>query len=335
MGAIPSVSTIDSRKTGNDGGGKGVLLFSLLREVLTTSEAYWEIPEPLSTHEVRMDDGAVVILRRHGNPEGPRLVLSHGNGLAIDLYYPFWSLLTAEFDLIVHDLRNHGWNPVSAQENHSVPSFVSDHDRILEEIDLQCGKKPKTGVYHSVSAVTSLLSPTRCRGYEGLVLFDPPLCKPGSTYWEFDEASTRVARMVRNRVTHFQTREEFIDILSLLSPFYRSVPGVFDLVSRTTLRPSEDAQGYELRCPAVYEAQIVDYCSVFGVSVNFPALQCPVKVIGADPTLPYAYLPTFDLKYLLGLDYDFLPESTHFLQLEKPEECVAAMREFLEQAGAV
>ena len=75
------------------------------REVLTSSETLWEIPEPISTHEVRMDDGAVITLRRHGNPVGPRLVLSHGNGLAIDLYYPFWSLLTGEFDLIVYDLR--------------------------------------------------------------------------------------------------------------------------------------------------------------------------------------------------------------------------------------
>ena len=302
---------------------------------MTASETLWEIPEPLSTHEVRMDDGAVVILRRHGNPDGPRLVLSHGNGLAIDLYYPFWSLLTGEFDLIIHDLRNHGWNPVSAQENHSIPTIASDHDRILEAIDLRYGKKPKTGVYHSVSAVTSLLSPTRCSGYVALVLFDPPLCKPGSTYWEFDEACTSRAGMIRGRVAQFQTREEFTDILSLLSPFYRAVPGVFDLVSRTTLRPSEGGAGYELRCPAEYEAQIVHYASIFGVSVNFGALQCPVKIIGADPTLPYSYLPTFDLKDLLGLDYDFLPEATHLMQLEKPEECVATMREFLEQAGAI
>ena len=63
-----------------------------------------------------MDDGNSIILRRHGNPAGPMLVLCHGNGLAIDLYYPFWSLLTEEFDVIVHDLRNHGWNTVGSQE---------------------------------------------------------------------------------------------------------------------------------------------------------------------------------------------------------------------------
>jgi len=112
----------------------------------TTSETLWEIPEPLSTSDVRVDDDTVITLRRHGNPAGPRLVLSHGSGLAIDLYYPFWSLLLDDFDLVIHDLRNHGWNTVSAREKHNVPTFVSDHDIILEAIDRNYGKKPKIGV---------------------------------------------------------------------------------------------------------------------------------------------------------------------------------------------
>ena len=49
---------------------------------MTISEKVREIPEPLSVHEIRMDDGAVITLRRHGNPAGPRLVMSHAYGLA-------------------------------------------------------------------------------------------------------------------------------------------------------------------------------------------------------------------------------------------------------------
>ncbi|MCY4628359.1 MAG: hypothetical protein OXE58_12440 [Acidobacteria bacterium] len=52
--------------------------------------------------------------------------------------------------------------------------------------------------------------------------------------------------------------------------------------------------------------------------VNFEALACPTKVAGADPTLPYSYLPTFDMTHMLFVDYDFIPETTHFLPLEKP-----------------
>ena len=46
-----------------------------------TTETVWEIPEPLSEFDVRLDDHTVTTLRRHGNVSGSRLVLSYGNGL--------------------------------------------------------------------------------------------------------------------------------------------------------------------------------------------------------------------------------------------------------------
>ena len=291
----------------------------------------WEVPEPLSILEVRVDDDTVVTLRRHGNPAGPRLVLSHGNALAIDLYYPFWSLLADDFDLIVYDLRNHGWNAVTALADHNLPTLVLDHDRIMQAIDRHFGSKPTAGVFHSVSSLTTLLSPTRGGEFDALVLFDPPLCKPGRSYEDFDAAAMRTADAARRRTERFQSTEQFADLLSFIPTYYRSVPGVFDLVARATLRKSADGEGFELRCPREYEAQIIDYASAFAVLVDFETLQCPVKVVGADPTLPYSYLPTFDLSHVLTVDYDFLPETTHFLQLEQPQACAEVVRGFLSE----
>ena len=77
------------------------------------------------------------------------------------------------------------------------------------------------------------------------------------------------------------------------------------------------------------EAQIIDYASVFGVAVNFDTLKCPVKVIGAGPTLPFSNLPTLDLTDTTSVDYDYLPKATHFLQLIKPEECAEAVQDIL------
>jgi pimeloyl-ACP methyl ester carboxylesterase len=55
-----------------------------------------------------------------------------------------------------------------------------------------------------------------------------------------------------------------------------------------------------------------------------------VKVIGADPTERFSFMPSMDLSALVELNYDFLPETTHFLQMEKPEQCAALTIEFLE-----
>ena len=296
---------------------------------MSTSNKHWRVPDPHSTHDVRVDNDTVITLRRHGNPDGPRLVMCHGNGLAIDLYYPFWSLLAADFDLIMYDLRNHGWNRVSSIDTHNVPTLVSDHDRTIKEIDRHFGDKPKVGVFHSLAGLITLLSPERGSRYEALFLFDPPLCKRGASYEEFDAAAIRTAELTRRRTATFKAREEFAEFLPFIPTFQRVVDGVCDLVAETTLRELEDGEGFELRCPREYEAQIVDYAAIFAVAVDFGAFHCPVKVLGADPTLPYSYLPTIDLSDIYGVDYDFLPESTHLLQLEQPELCVAEMREFL------
>ncbi|MCY3752147.1 MAG: alpha/beta hydrolase [Gammaproteobacteria bacterium] len=305
-----------------------------------SSEVLWEIPEPASVCEVRPDGDTVINLRRYGNPAGPRLVLSHGNGLAIDLYFPFWSLLMDDYDLVIYDLRNHGRNNAGAIENHNVPAFVRDHNCILAAIDEQYGEKPKIGVFHSASSLITLMSSSilaipaltlESSAFSALVLFDPPLCKPGASQEKFDEAAEKMAAMTRRRSNRFKSREQYVELLEFMPPFRNVVPGVRELVADTTLREAADGDGYELCCPPEYEARIIDYIRSYSPLVDLDELHCPTKVIGADPTLPYSYLPTIDLSDILSVDYDFLPDTTHLMQLEQPEECVATMRDFIEQ----
>ena len=276
-----------------------------------------------------MDDESRIVLRRHGNPAGPRLVLSHGNGLAIDLYLPFWSQLAEEFDIVVYDLRNHGWNQVTSLDQHNIPTLVRDHDILIDAVYSLYGDKPTYGVFHSISGLVSLLSATKGGRYSGLVLYDPPLCKPGRSYAEFEAAAMTAAAGTRRRTTTFKTPKQFSDVLEFLPMFQKTVPGVMDLVARTTLRVNPQELDFNLRCPREYEAQMIDYAGPYAVLVDFASLECPVKVIGADPTLPYSYLPTLDLSDIMQVDYDFIPDTTHFLPLEKPGKCADGLKEFI------
>ena len=292
-----------------------------------TEAAMWTIPEPLATCDVRLDESTVTTVRRHGNPSGPRLVLTHGNGLAADLYYPFWSLLADDFDLMVYDLRNHGWNAVGVQRDHNIPTLILDHDIILDAIVREYGEKTTVGVLHSLSTLVALLSFNDA--YSALVLFDPPLCKPAASELEFIEAAERTAAMTRRRTERFTSQEQYAEVLSIVPGFARVVPGVCDLMARSTLRKTAEGDGYELRCPRDYEAQIAEYVRSFSPLLDLSTLICPTKVIGADPTLPYAYLPTFDLSHASAVDYDFVPQASHFLQLEQPVRCAEMVREYL------
>ena len=47
------------------------------------------------------------------------------------------------------------------------------------------------------------------------------------------------------------------------------------------------------------------------------------------PLAPFSFLPTVDPDLIVKVGYDFVPETTHFLQLEEPEECATLMVEFL------
>lgn len=293
----------------------------------------WQVPDPLAVGEVEVPDGTRIILRRHGNADGPRLVLSHGNGLASDLYYPFWSLLEERFDLVLYDLRNHGWNPRGELRTHHVATFAADDEHVLRGIARHFGEKPQIGVYHSISTVVALNHRTPGGGYEALVLFDPPIYTPGADPFATEALWRRAARATRLRAERFESREELVHAMRRMPVFQRLLPGVASLFAETTLRATRGGDGYETRCPRESEARVFDHAFAYSLEPDAADCSCPLKVIGSDPAGPYAFLPSLDVSRLTGVDYDFVPETTHFLQLERPDVCASLMIEFLERQG--
>lgn len=305
----------------------------------------WEIPQPRSTFTVRLDDGSLTTVRRHGNPTGPCLVLSHGTGLAIDLYVPFWSALLDHFDVFVHDIRNHGWNAVGALANHTIPAFARDHARIVAAIDRRCGPKPKIGIYHSLAAMAALVSltgtgratnvPTQSPNLDALVLFDPPLYMRDVADDVFFGLAEVAAVKTRRKRSRFATQAEFETRVARASRFAHVVPGMYNLMARTMLRECADGPGYELRCPPEYEARVFADARRWTPRVDFDSIGCPVKVIASDPSNPAAYVPSLGDGQLAVVEYETIAGTTHFLQLEAPAACVRAVLAYLRRRRLV
>ena len=300
----------------------------------------WRLPEPHSVLLVDIDEHCSIHLRQHGNTSGRRLLLSHGNGLAIDLYYPFWSLLEDDFEVFVFDFRNHGWNSVSSQEDHNMFSFVTDLDEIMHAMNTHYGEKPLVGIFHSLSTIVALLHSShmltqsfarKSNGFDGLVLFDLPLFRAGMNQTEFDIASEQTASMTRRRAERFESLEQFVEILEFFPAFSRIVPGGRELIAETTLRKSAEDGAYHLRCPKEYEARVTEHVRAYAGECNLESLPCPTRIIGADPLLPRTYLPTYDLLDMLNVDFDFIPDTSHHLMIEQPEECANFVRDFIRQ----
>src|SRR2546421_13011538 len=84
------------------------------------------VPVPSESFDVDLEDGAKIRVRRHGNPNGVRLTVTHGNGFAADAYLPFWQLLTPRYDVLVFDFRNHGQNVPAEPATHNYTQFAWD-----------------------------------------------------------------------------------------------------------------------------------------------------------------------------------------------------------------
>ena len=291
------------------------------------------MPEPLAAADVRTADGTRILLRRYGNPRGPRLVLSHGNGLAIDLYYPFWSLLADRFDLVVYDLRNHGRNPPSPSPTHNIPTFVADNEHVLRGINRHFGPKPWIGVFHSLSAVTMMLHDPPGADASALVFFDPPIFPTSGEPLDLDALCQRFRAMTLRRQDRYEHRNQFAEAFRGWSIFSRTVPGVPELAAQTLLRPASDGSGFELCCPLDYEARVYEYFYAYNLEPEPDDLDRPVKVIGADPTFWFSFLPSITAGGVTEVGYDFVPETTHYLQLESPWACAALLVRFLERRG--
>lgn len=116
------------------------------------------IPKPRENFDLVMGDGAIIRVRLHGNPGGPRIFIGNGNGFAVDGYYPFWGPLCDQFDLTVFDFRNHGLNPtaLSGLAGHNYAQMTLDLDHVFKNVNYQFGRKANIGVFHSMSGRTAM-----------------------------------------------------------------------------------------------------------------------------------------------------------------------------------
>ena len=239
----------------------------------------WEVPAPLATAEAVMDDGTTIVVRRHGNPAGTRIVLSHANGFAADSYYPFWSLLTDRFDVVVYDFRNHGWNAVGEPEAHAIPTFVRDMTVVAQAIERGFGAKPAVGVFHSLSGQTAAIEASSGAGsFAALVLFDPFICPQGWHPGHRERLETTMARMAEGalrRRSSFDSEAAFAERLRRTPAFERLRPGVAELLAQTTLRATDQESGFVLRCPREYEARISEQGYRYAATVDVDAIACP------------------------------------------------------------
>ncbi len=293
------------------------------------------IPTPSTTLDVTLDDNAKIRLRRHGNPDGLRLLITHGNGFATDAYFPFWQHLLGKYDLIVFDFRNHGQNIPVEPPNHNYSQFCQDLERVFQALRAEFGNKKTVGIFHSMSGRAAMKHAIeigwRC---DALVLFDPPNVPP-ETHPQYEAMrvfETKLAAWAMGRRRQFATEEELAADFRASRASSRWVPGAHELMARSVLRRNPEGDGYVLVCAPQNEAAIYSEALRLNLWPRASAFGGPVKLIGADPNL-HGAPPTAAANRALavenGYNYCSIEGAGHLLQIERPKECVAAVEDFI------
>jgi pimeloyl-ACP methyl ester carboxylesterase len=297
------------------------------------------IPTPLKTIDLTTEDGAIIRVRQHGNIAGPRLILAHGNGFAIDAYLPFWRCLMDRFEIVLYDQRNHGQNPRHDVAHHDVPYFVKDMEAVFLGVQEAFGRKPTGGVFHSISAVTAIWHALDMGWrWDALVLFDPPLVpSPGRPLHETAKNfELMLSKWSKDRPERFASPEELGDQFKQSKSLSRWVPGTHELMARSILREDPEAGDWFLCCPPAGESQIYLTNSTLDLCPRLGELKGPVIFVASDPNDPNARAPGLVNRALheeFGHPYQIVPETTHMVQVEKPAECAAIVTAFLDEAG--
>jgi pimeloyl-ACP methyl ester carboxylesterase len=288
-----------------------------------------------------MGDGAIVRVRRHGRPDGLRLLVSNGNGFAVDGYYPFWGPLADRFDVIAFDVRNHGRNPLatSGRDGHTYAQMTLDLERVVRSVSERFGARPSVGIFHSMSARTAMKHAVELGfPWAALVLFDPPSVPPPGhrAYAPMDVFERRLAEWAMSRPDRFADPSELARQYAETRAHSTWVDGAHALMARAVLRRDDAGAGWVLACPRELEASIYLQAMTLNLWPPYEALGGPVKLVAPDPAgrgVPAPAQANRALADDFGYPYEAIPDTGHLLQIQKPEACRRAVLSFLAEVG--
>jgi len=296
-------------------------------------------PQPRAVVDVTGSGGATLRMRRHGNLGGPRLIVSHGNGFAIDGYVAFWSEFLDDFEVVAFDARNHGWNQLGDPPGHDYAHMARDVDLVRVAAEAEFGRKPTAGLFHSMSAQAAMLAAFDGGWrFDALVLFDPPNnpAEGHPVHGPMVEYLNRLVAWASSRRDSFAEPAELAADYAATRAGRNWAAGTHRTVAEAVLR--RVGEDWKLRCPRAFEAAMYEQGITLGLWPKASDFAGPLKLIGGDPERERPDPTALSNQALAregGFDYLAMPGTGHLLQLEKPAACAAAVREFLGRIGVI
>jgi pimeloyl-ACP methyl ester carboxylesterase len=287
----------------------------------------------LEPHEgfVNTPDGKLHYLDWKGS--GPQLHLLHANGFCAGTYSPFIRYLVDDFHIFASDVRGHGASHHPDIERiRSWTVFAKDLKTLIEQTMVP----PVIGMGHSLGAVTTYIAAAKFPHlFSGIVLIDPVIL-PYKVLWLIAAAKILgmrgklpLAKGARRRRRVFKGKKQALKLFAAGRGIFKSWSKEFVQAYLECGLLEKDSETAVLTCDPELEAQIFESVPV-DVWRYAKKISCPVLAVrGAlsDTFYPDAAQRLKDR--ISDFELATIPETGHFIPMEKPEKCARVIRDFI------
>ncbi|UCF92586.1 MAG: alpha/beta hydrolase [Desulfobacterales bacterium] len=259
----------------------------------------------------------------------------HGNGFCAGTYNPFIKYLIEDLHIIASDVRGHG---DSVQLNHKRirhwKTFAEDLKTLVE----QTLPPPVIGIGHSLGAVATYIAAAQYpRLFAAIILIDPVILpRKLLALIAFMtllglKGNIPLAKAARRRRQIFQGKKEALKLFAAGRGIFKSWSREFVDAYLECGLLEKDAQTAILKCDPELEAQIFESVPL-DVWRYAPKIACPVQAIRGAHSDIFGPAAAERLgKIIPDYEWETIPDSGHFIPMEKPQACARAIADFIQR----
>ncbi len=265
----------------------------------------------------------------------PQIHFLHANGFCAGTYSPFVKYLFSDFHIFASDIRGHGGSDqpnIERIRNWTI--FAQDLKTLIEQTMVP----PVIGMGHSLGAVTTYIAAAKYPHlFSGIVLIDPVIL-PYRLLWLIAavkllglRGKLPLAKTARRRRRNFQGKKQALKLFAAGRGIFKTWSKEFVQAYLECGLLEKDSETAVLTCDPELEAQIFESVPV-GVWRYAGKITCPVLAIRGELSDTFYADSAQRLKGRIS-DFELvtIPNSGHFIPMEKPEECAQVIRDFLDR----
>lgn len=261
---------------------------------------------------------------------GPDLLLLHAGGFLGYVYRAMILKFRAGYRVWTMDLRGQGDSDKPPPQYYRWEYMFRDVEGVIDHL----GLSHFYGLGHSGGgAVMALYAARYPERVKGLALIEPVIIPPEPRYDYLDGDSHPFVERARRRRVVWGSRQELFASYRTKEAFASWKEEVlWDYVNHGSYELPDGRVA--LKCPAEVEAQLFANSRSLDIFSEIPQVKCPVLVLRGEKTGEPLYLVSEKVAAQLPRGQLItVPDTGHFLPMEKPVEVAEIILRFFRESG--